>query len=174
MTKTKSAKVVSDEQREAIITSQFLCTIVVLSKSIFLHLKRQKYTLVQTMRYHTLVSCTYYDWCFLRTLHVHLNVDIRCIQLHINLHVIECVQRVFDDSCIKSPKGRMESGCFDLKSGHFCQKIVGESNSKTDFDSMFAKCFPLLFFARCCFLPNNGRSQEFRSIFTGTKKERIP
>jgi len=40
----------------------------------------------------------------------------------------------------------MESGCFDLKSGHFCQKIVGESNSKTDFALMFAKCFPFLFF----------------------------
>ena len=53
----------------------------------------------------------------------------------------------------------MESGCFDLKSGHFCQKIVGESNSKTDFALMFEKCFPLLFFfARCCFPPKNGRS----------------
>jgi len=45
----------------------------------------------------------------------------------------------------------MESGCFDLKSGHFCQKVVGESNSKIDFALMFAKCFPLLFFCKVLF-----------------------
>ena len=104
-------------------------------------------------------------------LHVHLNVDIRCIQLHINLHVIECVQRVFDDSCIKSPKGRMESGCFDLKSGHFCQKIVGESNSKTDFALMFAKWFPLLFFLQgVVFCPIMDGARNFAQYSQGPKK----
>ena len=159
MTKTKSAKFVSDEQKGSHhhkLVFVYNCSFV--QEHILAFKEAKIYISTNNALPHTGIMYILWLVFFKDKLHVHLNVDIRCIQLHINLHVIECVQRVFDDSCIKSPKGRMESGCFDLKSGHFCQKIVGESNSKTDFALMFAKCFPLLFFARCCFLPNNGRS----------------
>jgi len=61
----------------------------------------------------------------------------------------------------------MESGCFDLKSGHFCQKIVGELNSETDFALMFSFA---VFLQGVVFCPIMDGARNFAQYSQGPKK----